>query len=69
MGRTAVISGGIAATYVQELIPDGISFMKIGAYPIDEAWLSDFVRRHDSVLVIEELAPKSRSRFCRSQAW
>jgi indolepyruvate ferredoxin oxidoreductase alpha subunit len=58
MGRTAVISGGIAATYVQELIPDGISFMKIGAYPIDEAWLSDFVRKHDSVLVIEELAPE-----------
>jgi indolepyruvate ferredoxin oxidoreductase alpha subunit len=57
-GRTAVIAGGIAATYVQELIPDGISFMKIGAYPIDEAWLSDFVRKHDSVLVIEELAPE-----------
>jgi len=57
-GRTAVIAGGIAATYVEELIPDGISFMKIGAYPIDEAWLSDFVRKHDSVLVIEELAPE-----------
>ena len=57
-GRTAVIAGGIAATYVEELMPDGISFMKIGAYPIDEAWLSDFVRRHDSVLVIEELAPE-----------
>jgi indolepyruvate ferredoxin oxidoreductase alpha subunit len=57
-GRTAVIAGGIAATYVEELMPDGISFMKIGAYPIDEAWLSDFVRRHDSVLVMEELAPE-----------
>ncbi len=57
-GRTAVIAGGIAATYVQELIPDGISFMKIGAYPIDEAWLSDFVHKHDAVLVIEELAPE-----------
>jgi indolepyruvate ferredoxin oxidoreductase alpha subunit len=57
-GRTAVIAGGIAATYVHELILDGISFMKIGAYPIDEAWLSDFVRKHDSVLVIEELAPE-----------
>jgi indolepyruvate ferredoxin oxidoreductase alpha subunit len=57
-GRTAVIAGGIAATYARELMPDGISFMKIGAYPIDEAWLSDFVRRHDTVLVIEELAPE-----------
>jgi len=57
-GKTAVIASGIAATYVQELIPEGISFMKIGAYPIDEAWLSGFVRRHESVLVIEELAPE-----------
>jgi len=32
--------------------------MKIGAYPVDEAWLSGFVRKHDMVLVIEELAPE-----------
>jgi len=57
-GKKAVVASGIAATYVQELIPEGISFMKIGAYPIDEAWLSGFVRRHESVLVIEELAPE-----------
>ena len=57
-GETAVIASGIAATYVQELIPDGISFMKIGAYPIDEDWLSGFVRKHTTVLVIEELAPE-----------
>jgi len=57
-GTNAVVASGIAATYVQELIPEGISFMKIGAYPIDEAWLSGFVRRHESVLVIEELAPE-----------
>jgi indolepyruvate ferredoxin oxidoreductase alpha subunit len=57
-GKKAVVASGIAATYVQELIPEGISFMKIGAYPIDEAWLSGFVRKHDSVLVIEELAPE-----------
>jgi indolepyruvate ferredoxin oxidoreductase alpha subunit len=57
-GKTAIIASGIAATYVQELIPDGISFMKIGAYPIDEDWLSGFVRKHTTVLVIEELAPE-----------
>jgi indolepyruvate ferredoxin oxidoreductase alpha subunit len=57
-GKTAVIASGIAATYVQECIPDGISFMKIGAYPIDEDWLSGFVRKHTTVLVIEELAPE-----------
>jgi len=56
-GRDAVIASGISATYVQELLPDDVSFMKIGAYPIDEAWLEEFVRRHEKVLVIEELAP------------
>jgi len=57
-GKTAVIASGIGATYVQELLPEGVSFMKIGAYPIDEEWLGDFVRKHEKVLVIEELAPE-----------
>jgi indolepyruvate ferredoxin oxidoreductase alpha subunit len=56
-GDTAVISGGIAAEYVREVIPDDVSFMKIGAYPIDEEWLSGFVRLHKRVVVVEELAP------------
>jgi indolepyruvate ferredoxin oxidoreductase alpha subunit len=43
---------------VQELLPAGVSFMKIGAYPIDEEWLGDFVRKHEKILVIEELAPE-----------
>jgi indolepyruvate ferredoxin oxidoreductase alpha subunit len=57
-GKKAVIASGIAATYVQELLPSNISFMKIGAYPIDESWLSGFVRKHEEVVVIEELAPE-----------
>jgi len=57
-GKTAIIASGIAASYVQELLPPGISFMKIGAYPIDEEWLGAFVRQHEKVLVIEELAPE-----------
>jgi indolepyruvate ferredoxin oxidoreductase, alpha subunit len=56
-GDYAVIASGIAATYVQEILPDGVSFMKVGAYPIDEVWLSEFVRKHREVLVIEELSP------------
>jgi indolepyruvate ferredoxin oxidoreductase alpha subunit len=56
-GRRAIIASGIAATYVQEVLPSDISFMKIGAYPIDEEWLTEFVRLHDEVLVVEELAP------------
>jgi len=57
-GKRLVVASGIAATYVQEMLPEGVSFMKIGAYPIDESWMRDFVRRHESVLVIEELAPE-----------
>lgn len=56
-GRDAVIASGIAASYVSEIIPSTTSFAKIGAYPIDEEWLKEFVRRHDRVLVIEELTP------------
>jgi indolepyruvate ferredoxin oxidoreductase alpha subunit len=57
-GTTAIIASGIAASYVQELLPAGVSFMKIAAYPIDEEWLGDFVRKHEKILVIEELAPE-----------
>jgi indolepyruvate ferredoxin oxidoreductase alpha subunit len=55
-GKTAIIASGIGAIYLQEILPEGVSFMKIGAYPIDEEWLGDFVKKHEKVLVIEELA-------------
>ncbi len=57
-GKTAVIASGIGSSYVEELLPEGVSFMKIAAYPIDEEWLGVFVRQHEKVLVIEELAPE-----------
>jgi len=57
-GKQLVVASGIAAAYVREILPDTVSFMKIGAYPIDESWLKEFVRKHDSVLVIEELSPE-----------
>jgi indolepyruvate ferredoxin oxidoreductase alpha subunit len=57
-GKTAVIASGIGASYVEELLPAGVSFMKIAAYPIDEDWLGGFVRQHEKVLIIEELAPE-----------
>jgi indolepyruvate ferredoxin oxidoreductase alpha subunit len=56
-GKTAVIASGIGAAYVQELLPPGVSFMKIGAYPVDEAWLGEFAQKHEKILIIEELAP------------
>jgi indolepyruvate ferredoxin oxidoreductase alpha subunit len=57
-GKTAVIASGIGASYVQELLPSDVSFMKIGAYPIDEEWLAGFISQHEKILVIEELAPE-----------
>jgi indolepyruvate ferredoxin oxidoreductase alpha subunit len=56
-GKTAVIAGGIAISYVEETIPGDVSLAKIGAYPIDEEWLGNFIRQHDTVVVIEEGAP------------
>ncbi|WOF17244.1 indolepyruvate ferredoxin oxidoreductase subunit alpha [Methanoplanus sp. FWC-SCC4] len=56
-GDSAVIASGIAAEYVQEIIPEDVSFAKIGAYPIDTEWLSGFISKHKKVLVIEELSP------------
>ncbi len=56
-GKTAIIASGIAVSYVDELLPPDVSFMRISAYPLDEGWLKEFVRKHEKVLVIEELAP------------
>jgi indolepyruvate ferredoxin oxidoreductase alpha subunit len=56
-GRRAVVASGIAAAYVQEILPDDVSFIKIGAYPIDEEWLAAQISRHEKVLVVEELHP------------
>jgi indolepyruvate ferredoxin oxidoreductase alpha subunit len=56
-GKDAVIAGGIGATYVQEILPKGVSFGKIGAYPVDSEMLRSFVAGHREVLVIEEGEP------------
>jgi indolepyruvate ferredoxin oxidoreductase alpha subunit len=56
-GEQAVIASGIAAAYAEEILPPKTSLLKVGAYPVDEEWLREFVRRHASVLVIEELDP------------
>ncbi|MDD1675713.1 MAG: indolepyruvate ferredoxin oxidoreductase subunit alpha [Methanomicrobiales archaeon] len=56
-GKKAVIASGIGAAYAEEILPSDISFLKIGAYPVDEEWLGDFVRSHQDVLVVEELDP------------
>lgn len=56
-GKKAVIAGGISASYVEEILPEDISFVKIGAYPIDRAWLAEVAAQHEEILVVEELMP------------
>ena len=56
-GKKAVIAGGISASYVEEILPEDISFVKIGAYPIDREWLAEVVAQHAEILVVEELMP------------
>jgi indolepyruvate ferredoxin oxidoreductase alpha subunit len=56
-GKTAIIAGGIGATYMGEVLPDGVSFGKIGAYPVDWEALRSFVAGHRKILVIEEGEP------------
>jgi len=56
-GTMAVVASGIAASYVEEVIPDDVSFMKIGCFPIDGDWMQAFVQQHSVVLVVEEGAP------------
>lgn len=62
-GKTAVVACGIAASYVQEVLPDDVSFMKIGCFPIDPAWMEEFVQAHETVLVVEEGAPVVEERL------
>lgn len=56
-GKTAVICGGVGASYVREVIGPDVSLAVVGAYPIDEEWLSGFISKHEKILVIEELSP------------
>jgi indolepyruvate ferredoxin oxidoreductase alpha subunit len=56
-GKDAVIAGGIGVTYVEEILPEYVSFGRIGAYPVDGEALGAFVAGHRKVLVIEEGEP------------
>ncbi|HXW99137.1 MAG TPA: indolepyruvate ferredoxin oxidoreductase subunit alpha, partial [Methanomicrobiales archaeon] len=56
-GKTAVVAGGIGVTYALEALPAGVSFGKIGAYPVDMEALRSFISGHRKVLVIEEGEP------------
>jgi len=61
-GRYGIIAGGVAYAYTTQTIDelgvgDRVSLLQIGAYPIPESVLVDFLATVDSVLVVEELTP------------
>ena len=61
-GRCGIIAGGVACAYATQAIDelgvgDRVSLLQIGAYPIPERVLVDFLATVDSVLVVEELTP------------
>jgi indolepyruvate ferredoxin oxidoreductase alpha subunit len=61
-GRRGIIASGIAHTYAAQVIEEldawaDVTLQKVGAYPIPEATLREFVHSVDSVLVVEELTP------------
>ncbi len=61
-GRRGIIAGGVAYAYASQVIEDlglqnDVTLLQIGAYPIPEKLLLDFLGSVESVLVVEELTP------------
>ena len=56
-GKKAVIAAGIALSYVKEVLPEDVSLISIGAYPVNPEWLGEIIAKHTEVLVVEELMP------------
>lgn len=61
-GRRGIIASGVAYAYAAQVIEDlgieeEVALQQVGAYPIPEKLLLDFLQSVDSVLVVEELTP------------
>ncbi len=61
-GRNGIIASGVAYAHAAQVIEDlglkgDVTLQQVGAYPIPEAVLADFLSAIDSVLVVEELSP------------
>ncbi len=61
-GKHGIIASGVAFAYAAQVVQDlglqrKVTLQKIGAYPIPEQVLADFLQVAESVLVIEELTP------------
>ena len=61
-GRYGIVAGGVAYAYATQVVQDlgleeKVILQQVGAYPIPEEVLGDFLASVDSVLVVEELTP------------
>ncbi|MHC4413655.1 MAG: indolepyruvate ferredoxin oxidoreductase subunit alpha [Planctomycetota bacterium] len=61
-GRHGIVASGVGYAYAFQVIEDlglldAVTLQQIGAYPIPEKVLIDFLEAVDSVLVVEELTP------------
>ncbi len=61
-GRRGILASGVAYAYAAQVVDelnleDEVTLQQVGAYPIPEGVLADFLGRVDSVLVVEELTP------------
>ena len=68
-GRHGIIASGVAHAYTAQVIEDlgigdAVTLQQIGAYPIPEKVLLDFLDSVDSVLVVEELTPFVEDWLC-----
>jgi indolepyruvate ferredoxin oxidoreductase alpha subunit len=58
--KLGVIASGVSSKYVEEAlasIKEPVSYLKIGAYPVDPLLITKLAESVDKVLVIEELMP------------
>ncbi len=58
--KLGIISSGVASTYVEEALETldaPVSYLKIGAYPVDPALFKKLADNVKRILVIEELSP------------
>jgi indolepyruvate ferredoxin oxidoreductase alpha subunit len=61
-GRQGIIASGVAYAHAAQVVEDlglknEVTLQQIGAYPIPEVVLADFLSGVESVLVVEELSP------------
>jgi indolepyruvate ferredoxin oxidoreductase alpha subunit len=61
-GSYGIVASGVAYAYVSQVVQeldimDRVSLLQIGAYPIPEGVLTEFLASVESVLVVEELTP------------